>query len=239
MVKIICPYCYIAFRYEPKYTKNIIDLDLYDCTGLPLDGHKIECLYCPECGKLIIKLFHGVIDHFEDDNGNYDSGMKKVTKEEIIYPQNKRNSLLSDEIPEKYKNDYYEALKILTASPKASAAISRRLLQDILRNECSIPKNDLYNEIEAFITEPNTPKYLINSLHAVRNIGNFAAHPNKSTHTGEIIEVESGEAEWSIEVLNSLFDFIFVQPNILKEKRSDLNKKLEEAGKPTLKDFVE
>jgi hypothetical protein len=34
------------------------------------------------------------------------------------------------------------------------------------------------------------------SIDAVRNIGNFAAHPQKSTATGEILEVEFGESEW-------------------------------------------
>jgi hypothetical protein len=31
--------------------------------------------------------------------------------------------------------------------------------------------------------------------HTVRTIGNFAAHPIKSTSTGTIVDVEPGEAE--------------------------------------------
>jgi hypothetical protein len=33
-------------------------------------------------------------------------------------------------------------------------------------------------------------------LDAIRTIGNFAAHPIKSTSSGEIVDVEPGEAEW-------------------------------------------
>jgi hypothetical protein len=73
------------------------------------------------------------------------------------------------------------------------------------------------------------------SIDAVRNIGNFAAHPQKSTATGEILEVEFGESEWLLDVLESLFDFYFVQPSILKAKRDALNKKLNDAGKPPMK----
>lgn len=69
----------------------------------------------------------------------------------------------------------------------------------------------------------------------MRNIGNFAAHPIKSTNTGEIIDVEPGEAEWLLDVLEGLFDFYFVQPAILKAKRDKLNQKLVDAGKPPMK----
>jgi hypothetical protein len=35
--------------------------------------------------------------------------------------------------------------------------------------------------------------------------------------------------------LETLFDFFFVQPELLKAKRDALNKKLKDAGKPPLK----
>lgn len=73
------------------------------------------------------------------------------------------------------------------------------------------------------------------SLDAVRNIGNFAAHPTKSKSTGEIIDVEPGEAEWNLDVLESLFDYFFVQPALIKKKREELNRKLGDAGKPEMK----
>ena len=68
-----------------------------------------------------------------------------------------------------------------------------------------------------------------------RNIGNFAAHPNKSATTGEILPVEQEEAEWNLEVLESLFDVYFVQPARARAKRDALNKKLLDANKPPLK----
>ena len=79
------------------------------------------------------------------------------------------------------------------------------------------------------------PSYLGESIDAVRNIGNFAAHPTKSQRSGEILDVEPGEAEWNLEVLESLFDFYFVQPTILRAKRAALDAKLGEAGKPSMK----
>jgi hypothetical protein len=69
----------------------------------------------------------------------------------------------------------------------------------------------------------------------VRLIGNFAAHPIKSKSSGEIVDVEPGEAEWNLDVLESMFDFYFVQPQVLAQKKTALNKKLSDAGKPLMK----
>ena len=56
------------------------------------------------------------------------------------------------------------------------------------------------------------PSHIADSLDAVRNIGNFAAHPAKSQATGEVVPVEPGEAEWTLDTLEELFDFYFVSP---------------------------
>ncbi len=79
------------------------------------------------------------------------------------------------------------------------------------------------------------PSHIAEDLDAVRNIGNFAAHPIKSQSTGEIVAVEPGEADWNLSVLESLFDFYFVAPARSKARKDALNKKLADAGKPPLK----
>jgi hypothetical protein len=59
----------------------------------------------------------------------------------------------------------------------------------------------------------------------------FGAHPIKSTSTGEIVEVEPGEAQWNLDVLDSLFDFYFVAPSKTQARKAALNIKLVEVGK--------
>jgi len=66
-------------------------------------------------------------------------------------------------------------------------------------------------------------------------IGNFSAHPLKSQKSGEILPVEPAEAEWTLDVLEALFDFYFVQPAIISKKKDVLNAKLSSAGKPPVK----
>lgn len=151
-----------------------------------------------------------------------------------VYPD-KVNIVIAPEIPEKYANDFREAQLVLDLSPKASAALSRRILQNVLREEFKIQENSLAKEIEIFITLSNIPSYLTDAVDAIRNIGNFAAHPLKDTNTGEIVDVEVGEAEWLIEVLNFLLDFQFIQRKKLQQRKNQLNAKLSALGKPKMK----
>ncbi len=155
-------------------------------------------------------------------------------KQKLIYPQSK-SSQIGEEVPEHYSKDFAEAAEVLPISAKASAALSRRILQDVLREELGIKKANLVKEIEEFIQRSDVPTYLGDAVDAVRNVGNFAAHPLKDTNTGEVVEVEAGEAEWLLEVNESLFDFVFVQPQRLEERKKKLNIKLKTLGKPSMK----
>jgi hypothetical protein len=156
-----------------------------------------------------------------------------IRDERLIQPKVTARAPLPTEVPAQYANDYKEACTVLSDSAKASAALSRRCLQHLLREKAKTEKRDLADQIVEVL--PTFPSHLAEAVDAVRNIGNFAAHPIKSTNTGEIVDVEPGEAEWNLEVLEGLFDFYFVQPAILKKKRDALNAKLAEAKKPPMK----
>jgi hypothetical protein len=134
-----------------------------------------------------------------------------------------------------FRQDFNEAVAVLSLSPKASAALSRRILQAILREKAKTKKRDLADQIDEVIALGHMPTHILEGLDAVRNIGNFAAHPIKSTSTGEIVEVEPGEAEWNLDVLESLFDYYFVQPALTAKRRAALDAKLKDANKPPLK----
>jgi hypothetical protein len=105
----------------------------------------------------------------------------------------------------------------------------------VLREAAKVKPGDLFDEIQAVLDDGKLPSQIAEGLDAVRVIGNFGAHPIKSRHTGEVMPVEPGEAEWNLDVLESLFDFYFVQPALLGAKKAALNKKLAEAGKPPVK----
>jgi hypothetical protein len=142
---------------------------------------------------------------------------------------------LPPEVPKDFASDYEEACLVLGDSEKASAALSRRCLQHILRKKGGAKDSDLAKEIQQVLDSRQLPSHIADNLDAIRNIGNFAAHPTKATNTGEIVDVEPHEAEWSLDVIEQLFDFYFVQPAKAKAKRDALNAKLQAAGKPPMK----
>jgi hypothetical protein len=185
---------------------------------------------CPACGCYILSLFERY-DRYGAGGKNYYHNQREF----LCYPKAVSRAPLPEEVPEKYAVDYKEACLTLADSPKASAALSRRCLQHILREEAKIKPGNLADEIQQILDAGRLPSHLLESLDAVRNIGNFAAHPIKSQASGEVIDVEPGEAEWNLDVLEALFDYFFVQPALLKKKRDALNAKLKEAGKPEMK----
>ncbi len=77
----------------------------------------------------------------------------------------------------------------------------------MLRAAAGVRPGDLYEEIQQVLDKGRLPSHLADSIDAIRNVGNFAAHPIKSQHTGDIVDVEPGEAEWNLDTLELLFDF--------------------------------
>jgi hypothetical protein len=190
---------------------------------------------CPNtnCGKKIVELAMG--DPNRNEYGHITQRLVNNIWRQTVRPISSGRPPAPPEVDTEFAQDYSEACSIIKLSPKASAALSRRCLQNILREKAGIKPGNLVNEIQQVIDSKYLPAHLAESIDAIRHIGNFAAHPLKSTSSGEIIEVEVGEAEWSLDVLEALFDFYFVQPAILKAKRSALDAKLKDANKPPMK----
>ncbi len=210
-----CPHCLVTIHTTWDRTPIGPDKDF---------GWLVERSTCPNCQKFIIKLL------CIPPNA---SG--PVVKEWQVYPKGISRSALSGVIPDASALDYNEACLVLADSPKASAALSRRCLQMLLREVGKVKPSDLSKEIDEVLASGKLPSQLEAAIDAIRNVGNFAAHPIKSTNTGEIVDVEVGEAEWLLDVLEGLFDFYFVQPDLLRQKKEALNKKLTDAGKPPMK----
>jgi hypothetical protein len=64
-----------------------------------------------------------------------------------------------------------------------------------LRDHVKVKAGKLTTEIDQLLATKTLPSDLADDVDAIRNYGNFAAHPEKDTNTGEIIDVEPGEAE--------------------------------------------
>lgn len=227
-----CPHCLVEFHAD----EQIFPL------GKDVEGDwAIERFECPNpaCKKAILNLVNGTFN--QDRNiwrwfiAKNSQGHELVKKRELVRPKGSSRPPVPIEVPKDIADDYTEACIVLPDSTKASAALSRRCLQHLLRQAAGIKKGDLANEIQQVLDNNQLPSHLAESIDAIRNLGNFAAHPLKSTSTGQIVEVEPGEAEWTLEVLEMLFDFYYVQPEKIRQRRAALNAKLGDSGKPNMK----
>ena len=212
-----CPHCQTVVRFEAFhqheeafYRSHIMYISL---------------VRCPNCNNIVVSYRTYVF---------IDTRNRKNVVEAIIYPISSGRSPAPDEVPDNIAQDYQEACLVFPHSPKASAALARRCLQSILTNYAHTSSTNLSAQIDEVLD--SLPTYISDVLDSIRNVGNFAAHEQKSTNTGMILDVEPHEAEWTLDILELLFDFYFVGPAKAQAKKDSLNTKLTEAGKNPMKE---
>jgi hypothetical protein len=103
-------------------------------------------------------------------------------------------------IPAPIRQDYEEACRICDLSPKASATLSRRCLQGIIRDFWGISRGRLIDEILEL--KPKIDGTTWEAIDAVRNIGNIGAHMEKDINF--IVDVEPNEAELLVRLIEVL-----------------------------------
>lgn len=190
----------------------------------------LERFDCAACRRPIVAMLKG--------KGSYATqrmpvAMSADTERWTVFPRS-HSRPLPPEVPGVLAGDYEEAAAILDLSPKASAALGRRCLQNTIREVVHIKKARLMDEIKELGSAGLVSGGLGGELDAIRNIGNFAAHPTKDTQTDVIVDVEPGEAEWILDLLDRLFNELIVQPAQTVARKQALNAKLKAIGKPEI-----
>ena len=224
---MLCPYCRLQVHPVVKATP----VETYVTPRYQFGGWKgeqcsisTECSICPNCG--------GPTLEFE-----FYYGTSQITKERV-YPRGGPLAPPPSQVPDNLAQDYIEANEVLPISPKASAALSRRCLQTIL-NEAGYKQSNLAKQVDSVLTETDAsralPGDLRDNLDAIRNFGNFSAHPINDQTSLQVIDVDEGEAEWSLQLVLDLFNHFYLRPAIAAERRANLNAKLAAAGKPPMK----
>ncbi len=221
-----CPHCLVSFHNEAK--KVYLDHDNHGPFGVTYQK-------CPSCRKPIVWLARGADGYVMGPNGEPEiEYFLTVESQELIYPSESTRPSAPKQVPDEFSEDYNEAGKVLSVSATASAALSRRCMQHILREKAGVAHGRLVDEIKQAIESKELPSTITQSLHHLRSLGNFSAHPTKNKNTGEVIPVDVGEAEWCLDVIDLLFDHYFVKPELFLENARAFNAKRKEAG---LKEF--
>lgn len=222
-----CPHCgKPQVVTDATYSESIhfLNVSKLDVGSVALKTWAISCLN-QECKKLTL---HATLqDWVSRNNGqiHWDIGKStlqfwKLLPESTAIPQ-------PDFIPKALRDDYYEACKIRDLSPKASATLSRRCLQGMIRDFCKIAKGTLDGEIKSLrsaVDDGHAPSGVtpesIDAIDHVRSIGNIGAHMEKDINL--IVEVDAGEAEVLTDLIEMLFKEWYVSRHERQQKLAQL-----------------
>jgi hypothetical protein len=205
-----CPYCENKTTIN---TDNHSELD-HDLTIKNKYGRMrliTEWIVCPneECLKpTLVAKVHDVI------KGQYGNSLSSNTRFSANLMPNVTARQYPEYIPFPLRKDYEEAVSIQILSPKASATLSRRCLQGMIRDYWGVSKSRLIDEINAIQDkiDPLTWK----SIDAIRKVGNIGAHMEKDINL--IIEVEPEEAILMISLIELLFEEWYINKHEREEK---------------------
>jgi hypothetical protein len=218
-----CPHCYIAFHDE--WVPVGISSNDEERTAWTASVTK-----CPACKHETIRLLKR-----KSPPGDAQS---HLLLDFMAYPRTTQRKPTPQEVPNTIRQDYEEACMVLSDSNKASAALSRRCLQAILRSQ-GYTQKDLAQQIDALLREQDPARAIPTALRvtvdAIRNFGNFSAHPVTNETTLQIIDVEPDEAGWCLAILEEMFDHYYVKPAQAEARKAALDAKLTVAGKPLSK----
>jgi hypothetical protein len=120
----------------------------------PSSGHASFVMQwhdCPSCQKSAVYLLSGIYGK---------DGKFTETSRELVFPQTTGRPPPSTQVPKALVDDYNKACSVLNKSPKASAALSRRILQTILRDFANVKKGTLQMKFKKYSTAES---YLQNS----------------------------------------------------------------------------
>lgn len=215
MSSLICPFCDHLIPFDKLTVKHVDSSFEYPTGSIPtMIGREYTANYrislsltrCPSCERTIffVKYTGERMD-------------KNVTIP--IYPRSLAK-IFPDYIPSQIREDYEEAYAILHYSPKASATLSRRCLQGMIRDFWGITKATLFLEIDAL--KNNIPATQYKAIDALRKLGNIGAHMEKDTNL--IVEIEPDEAE----KLLKLIEILMQQWYINRHDQEDLYREITE-----------
>lgn len=209
-----CPHCERAVTISDERTSTSRHFLYIDnvAGARVLHSRYIVCPN-PKCREFTLTAsFHEtIVDKF----GNNQAG-KKLQNWPLI-PQS-ASKHFPDYVPQAIREDYEEACLICDLSPKASATLSRRCLQGILRDFWKVKPARLVDEIEE--VKDRIDSLTWDAIEAVRKLGNIGAHMEKDINV--IVDVDPTEAALLIDLVETLLKEWYVASEERKVRMSSV-----------------
>lgn len=191
-----CPFCGITLPVtDDTHQVNYPSFSNGTGHGYSINGAyttndciSIDMYKCPECKNISVIA------------SSLGKGFKKPFR--VLVNPTSSAKQYPDYIPKAIRDDYEEAYSIVNLSPKASATLSRRCLQGMIRDFWNITKSKLADAINELQNKVTSSQW--KAIDSVRKIGNIGAHMESDINT--IVEVDSGEAEKLLKLIELLID---------------------------------
>lgn len=225
-----CPHCNVVFLDNAAGFKAIPKVLPISRSAEDVLGCWLSWRHCTNCRRVIISVrdnvaVRSVIPSFGGSEWLLASSGK--SEQRFVVPRHAIRKQIAESIPGELRRDYEEACLVLGDSTRASAALSRRCLQGVLELKGGVERGiRLAKQIERVLASKELPPYICDRLHYVRELGNVGAHPTNNACTGEILDVEPGEAEACLLTIESLFDFYFTAPEKAAKETQELERKI-------------
>jgi len=216
--------------------RHMVDLMSPDPSSITTEESKYKRVFIqhiaiacpnPECKGLFLEI--GLLKNTNDtfDWIQYPKQGDLLNKWQLL--PNSRSKPQPDYIPEQIRKSYLEACLICDLSPMASAALSRRCLQGIVRDFWIIPKAKRGNlGAELNFIKDRIDDDMWKAIQTIRSVGDIGAHMEKDVNY--IVDVEPDEAELLIELIETLLDEWYVA----RKRREDRSEKTRLLGEKKL-----
>jgi hypothetical protein len=190
-----CPYCDRDTTITDTFSVHSFGLTQKNAAGSRYLTSLI--VVCPNPRCQLFALTVSMSELINTPNGGQRAGTLLETWN-LVPPSSAK--VFPEYVPQAIRDDYVEACKIRDLSPKASATLSRRCLQGMIRDFWKISKARLIDEIDAIKDQVDADTWL--AIDAVRKIGNIGAHMEKDINI--IVDVDPEEAQMLIGLIELL-----------------------------------
>lgn len=203
-----CPFCSMILplttnTQSVRHPSFVSSDDVRHYGGESKSHLELSFIHCPNCGEYTISA--------KGKGSAVDDVDITIRPQSMAYK-------FPDYIPQAIRSDYEEACSIVNLSPKASATLSRRCLQGMIRDFFQISKGSLFEEINAIKDKIPTEQWAV--LDGLRRIGNIGAHMEKDINL--IVDIEPDEAQKLIKLIELLLQQWYIERHNQQELFADI-----------------
>ncbi len=187
------------------------------------------------CGQIVVEL-HEVVGPTREFLGGvpFETRKAEITSW-LIWPRNATRPI-DPLVGEPFRRDYLEASAILDLSPRSSGFLARRIVEYLLEKyDSANPKWALSKKIDEFREKSHHPSPLKKNLHDLREMVDTVAHVKTDQVTGEFIDMTRDDADWTLDLVDRLFDYFIIQPERTRQIEAAMDEKMKRTDRPAIR----